>query len=159
MEMNDVFDETGRRTGRIVPRGTKLPPNEYYLAVQVWIRNEVGQYLVQQRSFQHVSSPGVWATTAGYVLAGEESVAGAIREVREELGLQLDFALLSQFAQLKTDHRIEHIWLAEVSRQSIGEPILGPEVAAWKWASKAELTQLIRQGDFFGYSYFATLPD
>jgi 8-oxo-dGTP pyrophosphatase MutT (NUDIX family) len=159
MEICDLYDASGTCTGKTAARGTTLQPGEYYLVVQVWIRNEAGEYLIQQRALDLVSSPGMWATTAGYVHTGEESMFGAVREVEEELGITLLPPCLSRFARLTMENRLEHIWLAEVTRESLGVPMLGDEVAAWKWASKPEIRQMIKLGQFFAYSYFDMLPE
>lgn len=45
----DVFDEVGERTGQTATRGTQLQPGEYYLVVQVWLRNGVHFKLVPLR--------------------------------------------------------------------------------------------------------------
>jgi 8-oxo-dGTP diphosphatase len=157
MEMCDVLDAGGAVTGKIVARGTVLPAGEYYLAVQVWIRNEAGHYLIQQRA-PHMSSPGMWATTAGYVVAGEASMAGAVREVAEELGLRLLPDHFSHFDRLTMKTQIEDVWIAQVATGALGTPTLGSEVSAWKWASKSEIYQMISRGEFFPYSYFDQLP-
>jgi 8-oxo-dGTP diphosphatase len=159
LEICELHDEMGQRTGRTVERGTKLSPGEYYLVVHVWIRSEIGHYLVQQRALHLTADPGVWATTAGYVLAGEESIVGAIREVQEEMGIQLSQDQLTCLKTLKTQNRLEHVWLAQVSQASLGNPIIGPEVSDWKWFSKIELRDRISRNMFFGYSYFDQLPD
>ncbi len=158
MEICDVFDESGTHTGRTAVRGTELRQGEYYLVVQVWMRDEMGEYLVQQRALNHISAPGIWATTAGYVLAGEESISGAVREVEEELGLRLSTDDMRRLMRLRMENRIEDVWLAAVTKASTA-PVIGPEVADWKWASKAELQQMIRSGEFFAYSYFDELPE
>ena len=44
--------------------------------------------MIQQRS-ETVKNPLVWSATGGSVVAGEDSYTGAIREVKEELGLDL----------------------------------------------------------------------
>lgn len=159
MEMCDVHDESGTRTGRIVARNTPLGQGEYYLVVQVWLRNEDGDYLIQQRALHLTTGPGIWATTAGYVISGEDSISGAIREVMEELGIALAPASLSQFLSLIMDDRIENVWLADVQKSAINGVTLDIDVADWKWASKAHIRQMIDQGEFFGYSYFDTLPE
>jgi 8-oxo-dGTP pyrophosphatase MutT (NUDIX family) len=159
MELCDVFDEAGARTGKTATRGTELRPGEYYLVVQVWIRNESGKYLIQKRAPHLVSGPGMWATTAGQILAGEESIRGALREVNEELGIQLSPTAFRQFARLFLGNLMQDIWLAEDSRDSIGTPVLGSEVTDWQWASKHEIGQMIRSGHFFAYNYFDQLPE
>jgi 8-oxo-dGTP pyrophosphatase MutT (NUDIX family) len=159
MELCDIVDEFGTRTGRAVARGTKLALGEFILVVHVWIRDETGRYLIQQRALHLRDDPGIWATTAGHVQSGEDSLAGAIREASEEMGLQLAPAQFRRLDRLKIKNRIEDLWLVEVSRTSIGAPTLGPEVADCKWVSKAELEQLASQGDFFAYSYLGDLPE
>lgn len=159
MEMCDVHDESGTRTGRIVARNTLLGQGEYYLSVQVWLRNEGGEYLIQQRALHLTTGPGMWATTAGYVISGEDSISGAIREVMEELCIALAPTSLSRFFSLIMADRIEDVWLANVQKNTINAVTLDIDVADWKWASKNEISEMIRQGSFFGYSYFDTLPE
>lgn len=155
----DVFNEAGKPTGRTVVRGTQLGQEEYYLAVQIWIRNELGQYLIQQRSPHLLSGPGIWATTAGYVLTGETSLMGAIREVHEELGLKLIPNIFNQFDRIRMNNLMQDIWLADVALENIGNPNIGVEVSDWKWAFKSEIKQMIVYGQFFAYSYFDRLPE
>ena len=157
MELCDVVDKFGNRTGRVVARGTELAPDEFYLVVHVWITDEQENYLIQQRAFHLVSNPGVWATTVGYVLSGEESMEGAIREVREELGIQLSPDHLHLLERHALDDRIEDIWMVEAIRDSIGTPVLGEEVADLKWISRSELEQLVNQGKVFKYNYHGRL--
>lgn len=159
MEKFDVRDEAGALTGRTAVRGTQLEPGEYHLAVHIWIRNENGEYLIQRRAMHLAVGPGVWATTVGYVLAGEDSIGGAIRETYEELGIRLSPTNFRRFGGLTMDHRIEDHWLADVSKQLIGAPTLGPEVMDWMWASKRQLRHMIDRSDFFAYRYFDNLPE
>jgi 8-oxo-dGTP pyrophosphatase MutT (NUDIX family) len=158
VELCDVVDASGARTGRAVVRGTRLGSGEFHLVVHVWIRNEIGEYLIQQRALHLESGPGVWATTVGYVLTGEDSLPAAIRETREELGIELQPAQLTRFDRHTLETRVEDVWMAFVSKQAAGAPVPGPEVAGWKWVSPAELAQLKDLGKFFAYSYFDNLP-
>jgi len=153
MELCDVVDKFGNRTGRIVTRGTDLASDEFYLVVHVWIRDEYNNYLIQQRALHLASSPGVWCTTVGYVISGEESIDSAIREVSEELGLQLSPTYLRRIDRHTLDNRVEDIWLATVSKKSIGTPSLGDEVADYKWVSRDDFEVLVNQNKVFRYSY------
>jgi len=157
LEVCDVVDKFGNRTGRIVIRKTKLSPEEFYLVVHVWIKDENNNYLIQQRTLDLDSDPGVWAATVGYVMSGEESIDGVIREAAEELGLQLLPNQLKQIDRHALDNRVEDVWMAEVSRNSIGRLVPGNEVADCKWVSRAELEHLVNQGEIFRYSYHGKL--
>jgi isopentenyldiphosphate isomerase len=153
MELCDVVDRFGNRTGRVVERGTSLSTNEFYLVVHVWIRDENSNYLIQQRALHLESGPGVWCTTVGYVMSGEESIEGAMREVNEELGIELLPEHLKRTDRHVLDNRVENVWMAEIPRNVIGTFILGDEVADCKWVSRDELEQLVDRGDVFRYSY------
>lgn len=158
LERCEVVDEFGNLTGRTVSRGAELGPGEFYPVVHVWIRDEAGNYLIQQRALDRASDPGVWATTAGYLQAGEDSLPAAIREVWEELGIQLSPAQLRFWKRIPQDDVVQYVWLAEAPRHAIGAPVPGPEVADWMWVSRAELEARIGRGKFFAYSYFNDLP-
>ena len=153
MELCDVVDKSGNRTGRTVERGTKLGSDEFYPVVHVWIRDDDHNYLIQQRGPHLESGPGVWATTVGYVVSGEESIDAVIREVKEELGIQLLPGHLKRIDRHVLDNRVEDIWIAEAPRDALGTPIPGEEVADYKWVSRDKLEELVNRGEVFRYSY------
>lgn len=88
-ELLDLYDINRKKTGAVLKRNHPIQKQLYTLSVSVWIINELGQHLMSRR---HSSKryPLCWECTGGYVLAGEESLQGAIREVKEELGIDLD---------------------------------------------------------------------
>jgi isopentenyl-diphosphate delta-isomerase len=56
----------------------------------VWIVSD-GRVLLQRRALRKENWPGKWdVSVAGHVGAGETAVGGAIREAREELGLNIE---------------------------------------------------------------------
>lgn len=88
MELWDVYDREGNRTGRTHPRGRPLAPGDYHLAVTVTVVNSRGEVLLTRRSLEKTLMPGVWECPGGSVLAGETSREGAARELLEETGIQ-----------------------------------------------------------------------
>ena len=58
------------------------------VALGVYVVNQQGQYLLSQRHPKK-QYPLYWECTGGSVLSGETSLQGAIREVKEELGILL----------------------------------------------------------------------
>ena len=71
-------------------RGHTVPEGAYHIVISIWLKNKDGLYLMSKRSDEKEWSPGVWETTGGAVMAGETSLEGAVREVKEELGIDLD---------------------------------------------------------------------
>ena len=88
MELWDIYDKNKQKTGKTIQRGQRLKEDEYHLIVHIWIKNSNNEFLIQQRA-ENVRNPLVWSATGGSVVAGEDSFTGAIREVKEELGLDL----------------------------------------------------------------------
>ena len=88
-ELWDVYDAAGRKTGALHRRGDPLRPGERHLCVHVWVQDPEGSFLITKRSARK-SMAGLWECTGGCVVAGEESLDAALREVREETGLRLD---------------------------------------------------------------------
>lgn len=89
MELWDLYDANRRLLGRDHIRGQEIPPGCYHLVVHVWIRNSRGEYLISQRSVSRPTSPLKWECVGGSVLKGEDSLIGALRETKEEVGLTL----------------------------------------------------------------------
>jgi 8-oxo-dGTP pyrophosphatase MutT (NUDIX family) len=154
VERWDVYSKDGVRTGRVIVRGQVLAPDEYHLAVHIWIRNEDGDYLIQQRAPHLESGPGMWATTVGHVWAGEDSLMAACRETEEELGLVLQLSLFHPIHRVVTGQLIQDVYLVQLPIASSYTFLLAPEVSKVTWASKPTIQQMIDDGTFFGYSYF-----
>ena len=89
MEFWDLYTEDRKLTGIEHIRGEKLPENMYHLVVHVWIKNSKGEYLISQRSASRLTFPLMWECVGGSVLKGESSIDGAIREAKEEVGVEL----------------------------------------------------------------------
>ena len=115
MEYWNVYDRSGRWTGRTVPKGTPFGPGEYHPAMEAWIVNGRGELLIQQRSRDCEILPGIWGMTTGRMTApppskegrplsapeadrGETTLEGCIREIREELGIQVEAGGRSAFS-------------------------------------------------------------
>ena len=88
MEKWDLYNAKREKSGITVCRGEIIPKGLYHLSVSAWIVNQQGQYLLSQRHPKK-QYPLYWECTGGSVLSGETSLQGAIREVKEELGITL----------------------------------------------------------------------
>lgn len=89
MEYIDLYSREGELLRRHVPKKTERTPEEYYRHVHVILFDERGYCLMQQRSLQAKYLPGKWDVTGGGVQSGETTLEAGIREVREELGLEI----------------------------------------------------------------------
>ena len=98
-ELWDLRDEFQRPTGKTIFRGEKVPQGYWHIVVDIWTITADGRLLLTRR---HPDKPfgHLWEGTAGSVLAGENSLEGALRELREETGLRAD---PQQLRLLKSD--------------------------------------------------------
>lgn len=111
-EFWDVYDANGRRTGRIMERGVP-EDGDYMLCVHVYLHTPDGKFLMQKRSKDKQSHPGIWDVTGGAVQAGERSVEGAIRETAEEVGIVLKQENLTYIGRIKKRRSFIHIYFAK----------------------------------------------
>lgn len=89
IELWDLYNKNRELVGTDHIRGNEIPDGCFHLVVHVWIRNRDGKYLISQRSADRPTFPLMYETVGGSVVKGEDSLTGAIREVKEEVGLDL----------------------------------------------------------------------
>ena len=80
MEIWDLLDEKGNKTGKTMIKGEGIPKGQYHLGADVWIINSENKILIQKRSAKKKLSPNVWGMTGGSVVKGEKSLQTIERE-------------------------------------------------------------------------------
>lgn len=149
----DVYDFRRQKTGRGHRRGDPMHDDEYHLVVQVWIRNRRGAWLISQRA-PGKSHPMEWEPTGGSVLAGESSLDGALREVREELGIALDPARGILFCSARREKPTWEnpgfldVWVFEHDCAISELTLQQEETCAAAWATEAEIRHMMADGRF-----------
>lgn len=175
MEKWDLYTKYREKTGKEHIRGEKLPEGFYHLVVHVWIRNSRGEYLISQRSASRPTFPLMWECVGGSVLKGESSMEGALRETKEEVGLDLDpKAGRLLFTKIRgSDVRYEckmfndimDVWLFEYDGELHLESATTDEVAACRWMTVSEIRELYKEKklvhtlDYFFCAVEAEEPD
>lgn len=84
----DLLDQNRVPVGKTLRRGEKIPAEIYHIVVLGWIVNRKGEFLISRRSPEK-SNPLLWETTGGAKQAGEDSLKAVIREIREEVGIDV----------------------------------------------------------------------
>lgn len=91
-ELLDVVDEQGIPTGAVVPREKAHAQGIRHRTAHVWlVRFRAGkpQILLQKRCKSKDSWPGCYdISSAGHIPAGVDFIPSALRELREELGVE-----------------------------------------------------------------------
>lgn len=148
LEIWDLFDENGNKTGEVMQAGEPIPKGRYHKGADVWIVNSKNEILIQKRSPRKRLAPNVWAMTGGSVIKGETSLQTIEREVLEELGIKLN----CQDLQLITTYKTGNVWLDEyITKQEINLKDIvmqEEEVSDVKWATYEEVEQIFESGQF-----------
>jgi len=89
--------------------------------------------LMQQRSFNKKVYPGEWAETcAGHVAKGEESEMAAHRELKEEMGLEIDLKFVKKrLIKLGNETHFAYCYIGKYNGQKIVFDKDEVETVAW----------------------------
>ena len=166
-EIWDLYNENRELLRKDHIRGEQLPIDGYHLVVHVWIRNSKGEYLISQRSANRPTYPLRWECVDGSVVKGEDSLQGVLREVKEEVGIDLlpekGQVVLSDIKKIefgKVVNKIVDVWLFDYD----GEVDLGnattDEVAQVDWMNRGQIKELFDANMFVEtLEYFFTEVD
>ncbi len=88
-EYGDLYDKDRNKLNKVAKRGDKLDKGKYHLVINAWIKNKNNQFLMTQRS-ANKKFAYMWECTGGSAIKGETSIQAAVREIKEELGVNID---------------------------------------------------------------------
>lgn len=158
-ELIDIYDADRNFTGKTIPReGAFLQEGEYMLYVLAIVQNAQGKYLITQRSLDKHWAAGWWEVTGGGVLTGETSKQAVVREVGEEVGLDvsaepLDPVYVYENVDLKRgDNYIVDIYHFHLNANEDDVTLQDSEAISCKFATWEEICALAEQGLFLHFS-------
>jgi len=151
-EFLDVYDVNGKYLG-IKSRSFchTGSPGVYHKPVCIWFKNSKGEILVQKRAKCKKTEPNKWDfSAAGHPIAGEGPIEAALREIKEELGLEFqptDLHFLKEtleptlweFVQIYiiyTDAKISDMTLQQEETQDV------------RWVTYKEFCDLLYSNEF-----------
>lgn len=112
-------------------------------AFSVFIYNENGEMMLQQRAFSKYHSPGLWTNTCcSHQREGESNIAAGKRRLMEEMGFStqlhetISFIYQAPMGNGLTEHEFDHILVGNYNE----DPTINPEeVADWRWSGVEEV--------------------
>jgi isopentenyldiphosphate isomerase len=103
-ELLEVVDKNDQVID-ILPRHQIHAAGLRHRAVHILVFNQQGYLFLQKRSMQKDLNKGLWDTSAaGHVDAGEDYLSSAIRETKEELGINIE-NLIQPLFKLSPTHQ------------------------------------------------------
>lgn len=152
MELWDLYNEKRELTGKTHIRGEKVPHGFYHLVVHVWIRNSKGEYLISQRSADRPTFPLMWECVGGSAVAGEDSLTAALREAKEEVGIDLSadcgkirYSVVGRIVNGVKFTDIVDVWVFEYNGDIDLTNATTAEVAQTKWLSREDIRTLFEE--------------
>jgi len=118
-------------------------------AFSVFILNDKGEIMLQQRAANKYHSPNLWTNTCcSHPREGETTIEAGKRRLQEEMGFVtelsevLSFIYKAPFDNGLTEHEYDHVLVG----YSDAQPQINPEeVASWKWLSLEAIREDIEQ--------------
>jgi len=117
-------------------------------AISVFIFNDKGEWLLQQRTFDKYHSKGLWTNTScSHPFPGENSITAANRRLHEEMGMQADLKEIFSFTYKQelenglTEHEFDHVFIGFSNEMPKPNP---DEVMDYKYISTNELLQDVK---------------
>ena len=152
MEQWNLYDLDRIPTGEIHERGKPMPAGRYHMVVHVVIFNAKGEMLIQQRQPFKEGWPNLWdITVGGSAVAGDNSRTAAQRETLEEIGLAIDLTDALPKLTIPFDVGFDDIYTLVMDVDLTALTLQESEVQAVRWASEAEVLQMLEDGRFIPY--------
>lgn len=117
-------------------------------AFSIFLVNNKGQILLQQRALSKYHTPGLWTNTCcSHPAPGETIQDAAIRRLNEEMGISgielnflFDFIYYKEFPNGLIEHEFDHVLIGKFN----GEPQLNPnEANDARWMYPEEIHEWI----------------
>ena len=143
MELLDVYDSNGNVTGRKIIRGDKtavLDVNEHIAVAVIFIENDNGEFLIQKTSKE---KGGEFSSTGGHVDSGETPLMSIKREVKEELGVNVDNEEIEEYGFMLFDMPLRYLFYLKKNIPINKITIQKEEVDCVEYMSISKINELI----------------
>jgi 8-oxo-dGTP pyrophosphatase MutT (NUDIX family) len=144
-EYFDLVDDRRRSLNRIHKRGTPLETGTYHNVVSVWTMNSDGRVLLTLRSADKRLMPCLWENTSGSVLAGESSIGAALRELKEETGIEAGPEQITHLGTVLKMQSFVDIYLVRVDIDPKSIRLQKEEAISYRWEDEAGLQALHKE--------------
>ena len=142
MEKWDAYDSNFKKIdGKILIRGEEkdIPDGVYHLVCEILVKHTDGSYLLMKRDYRKHYG-GMWeATAGGSALIGETPLQCAIRELKEETGIETS-ALTKVGTEFNDKTHSVHVeFLCVTNWEKTNIQMQDGETIDYKWVNREDL--------------------
>jgi isopentenyl-diphosphate delta-isomerase len=137
-----LVDKTDVPTGKMEKMEAHLK-GELHRAFSVFIFNNKGELMLQQRAFSKYHSPGLWTNTCcSHPRIGEDTLSAAHRRMKEEMGFDckmeevFSFTYHADVGNGLTEHEFDHVFIGTYNKHP---QINREEVENWKFMTMSSI--------------------
>ena len=150
MEYIDIFDYNNNPTGEIKEKTQAHEDGNFHRTAYVWIMNDKKELLLQKRSATKKSHPNFWDISgAGHIRAGETVIEGAIRELKEKLGVEVkeDLQYIATIKSTKNPKNMEfqYVYLLNCNKEIEEYIFEDNEVSEVKYVFYKDLEKMVEE--------------
>lgn len=151
-EVVDVYDNQKCITGKTILRSDFFENSGILrLVIHACIFNSKGELLIQQRASSKKTGAGLWDFSAsGQVVSGETSQEGVCRELKEELGLNVEVCQPPVFTKIFFNSYNDYYFFWK-DLDIFSLKLQKEEVQSVQWASREEVLELRDEELFLSY--------
>lgn len=146
MELLDVYNANGKKTGEVVERGTPksmFKEGERIAVAIIYIENSQNEFLIQKTSAQ---KGGHYSSTGGHVWHDEEPIETIKREVKEELGIDINHDNIISLGPLVFDFPVRFLFYLKKDIDLKDIVLQKEEVESVSYMSIEKLNEIIKNG-------------
>lgn len=151
MEYIDIFDENNNPIGEKKEKQQAHEDGNFHRTAHVWIINDKNELLLQKRSTRKKSHPNCWDISgAGHIKAGEAIIDGAIRELKEELGIEIEEKSLQYITTIKStknpkNMEFQYVYLLKCNKKIEEYIFEDGEVSEVKYIFYKDLEKMVEE--------------
>jgi Isopentenyldiphosphate isomerase len=158
MEVWDAYKKDGNKAGLELYRGNPIPDGLYHIVSEVFVKHIDGSILLMQRDWDKIGYPGLFeAGASGSILKGEIPYQGAVRELKEETGINSDDLTLI-FVQTNFRETFFYGFLCVTDCPKDSIILQEGETISYRWLSKTEFLVFINGTEFIDTQRDRWLP-
>ena len=152
MEYIDIFDENNNLIGEMKEKTQAHKDGNFHRTAHIWIINNKKELLLQKRSASKKSHPNCWdISAAGHIRSGESVMDGALRELKEELGVETKEEDLQYIVTIKNtkdpkNMEFQYVYLLNCNKAEREYIFVDNEVAEVKYVYYEELERMVQEG-------------